>query len=239
MSSATALIFAGGTGQRMSTRATPKQFLELHGKPVIVYTLEHFEKHPDVDGIVVVCLESWIPELKRLLRRYDIHKVTTIVPGGATGHASIYNGLIAMRDTAADDDIVLIHDGVRPLIDAELVSANIALAREYEAAITVERVVESVIRVDGTGSIVDFPPRDEMHVAKAPQSFRYGLILELYTRARSEGVETIDSSHLCFLNGIRPHVVESPPHNMKITKPMDYYVFRALYEAMENEQIMG
>ena len=239
MSSATALIFAGGTGQRMSTRATPKQFLELHGKPVIVYTLEHFEKHPDVDRIVVVCLESWIPELQRLLHRYDIHKVTAIVPGGATGHASIYNGLVAMRDTAADDDIVLIHDGVRPLIDAELVSANIAVAREHQAAITVERVVESVIRVDGTGSIVDFPPRDEMHVAKAPQSFRYGLILELYTRARNDGVETIDSSHLCFLHGIRPHVVESPPHNMKITKPMDYYVFRALYEAMENQQIMG
>ena len=88
MSAVTALIFAGGTGQRMSTRATPKQFLELHGKPVIIYTIEHFERHPEVDRIVVVCLESWIPELKRLLRRYDIHKVTTIVAGGATGHAS-------------------------------------------------------------------------------------------------------------------------------------------------------
>jgi 2-C-methyl-D-erythritol 4-phosphate cytidylyltransferase len=239
MSKVTALIFAGGTGQRMSTRATPKQFLELHGKPVIVYTLEHFEKHPDVDAIVVVCLESWIPELKRLLHRYDINKVTTIVPGGATAQASVFNGLTAMRETAGDDDIVLIHDGVRPLIDAELVSGNIALARAHEAAITVERVVESVLRVDATGSIVDFPPRDEMHVAKAPQSFRYGLILELYTWAQSEDIAVIDSSHLCFLRGIRPHVVESPPHNMKITKPMDYYVFRALYEAMENEQIMG
>jgi 2-C-methyl-D-erythritol 4-phosphate cytidylyltransferase len=102
MSKVTALIFAGGTGQRMSTRATPKQFLELHGKPVIIYTIEHFERHAEVDSIVVVCLESWIPELKRLLRRYDIEKVTTIVPGGVTGHASIYNGLLAMRRAASD-----------------------------------------------------------------------------------------------------------------------------------------
>jgi 2-C-methyl-D-erythritol 4-phosphate cytidylyltransferase len=165
VSSVTALIFAGGTGQRMSTRAIPKQFLELHGKPVIIYTIEHFERHPEVDSIVVVCLESWIAELKRLLRRYDIQKVTTIVPGGATGDVSIYNGLLAMRDTAADEDIVLIHDGVRPLIDEQLVTENIAAAREHGAAITVERVVESVVRVDAAGDIVDVPPRDAMHVA--------------------------------------------------------------------------
>jgi 2-C-methyl-D-erythritol 4-phosphate cytidylyltransferase len=209
MSSVTALIFAGGTGQRMSTRSTPKQFLELHGKPVILYTIEHFERHPEVDRIVVVCLESWIPELKRLLRRYDIDKVTTIVPGGLTGHASIYNGLLAMRDTTAD------------------------------AAITVERVVESVVRVNADGEIVDVPPRDEMHVAKAPQSFRYGLIFEAYAWAQVEKVATIDSAHLCHLRGIRPRVVASTPNNMKITKPTDYYVFRALYEAMENQQILA
>src|SRR5579862_6915021 len=139
----------------MSTRATPKQFLELHGKPVIIYTIEHFERHPEVDRIVVVCLESWIGELKRLLRRYDIHKVTTIVAGGDTGHASIYNGLVAMRETSADEDIVLIHDGVRPLIDERLLTENIAAVREHAAAITVERAVESVVRVGADGEIVD------------------------------------------------------------------------------------
>lgn len=239
MSSVTALIFAGGTGQRMSTRATPKQFLELHGKPVIMYTIEHFERHPEVDRIVVVCLESWIGELKRLLRRYDIEKVTTIVPGGLTGHASIYNGLLVMRDTTDAEDIVLIHDGVRPLIDEQLVTENIATAREHGAAITVEHVVESVVRVDGAGQVVDVPPRDEMHVAKAPQSFRYGLIFDAYAWAQAEEVATIDSAHLCHLRGIRPRVVASTPNNMKITKPTDYYVFRALYEAMENQQILA
>lgn len=239
MNSVTGLIFAGGTGQRMSTRSTPKQFLELHGKPVIIYTIEHFEKHPEVDRIVVVCLESWIGELKRLLRRYDIEKVTTIVPGGLTGDASIYNGLVAMRDTTADEDIVLIHDGVRPLIDEQLLTENIAAAREHGAAITVERVVESVVRVDAAGDIVDVPPRDEMQVAKAPQSFRYGLIYELYEWAQAEKIGTIDSAHLCHLRGVRPRTVASTPNNMKITKPTDYYVFRALYEVMENQQILA
>ena len=239
MSAVTALIFAGGTGQRMSTRAIPKQFLELHGKPVIIYTIEHFEKHPEVDRIVVVCLESWIGELKRLLRRYDIHKVTTIVAGGATGHASIYNGLLAMRDGAADEDIVLIHDGVRPLINEQLLTENIATAREHGAAITVERVVESVVRVDAFGNIVDVPPRDEMHVAKAPQSFRYGLIFDLYEWAQAQGVATIDSAQLCHMRGVRARAVASPPNNMKITKPTDYYVFRALYEVLENQQILA
>lgn len=239
MSAVTALIFAGGTGQRMSTRATPKQFLELHGKPVIIYTIEHFERHPEVDRIVVVCLESWIPELKRHLRRYDIEKVTTIVPGGLTGDASIYNGLLAMRDSTADEDIVLIHDGVRPLIDEQLVSNNIATAREHGAAITVERAVESVVRVNAAGEIVDVPPRDEMHVAKAPQSFQFGLIFDAYAWAQAEKVGTIDSAHLCHLRGIRPRVVASTPNNMKITKPTDYYIFRALYEVMENQQILA
>jgi len=239
VSAVTALIFAGGTGQRMSTRATPKQFLELHGKPVIIYTIEHFEHHPEVDRIVVVCLESWIGELKRLLRRYDIHKVTTIVPGGLTGDASIYNGLVAMRDNTSEEDIVLIHDGVRPLIDEQLVTDNIAAARERGAAITVERAVESVVRVNAAGEIVDVPPRDEMHVAKAPQSFRYGLIFEAYAWAQAEKVGTIDPAHLCHLRGIRPRVVVSTPNNMKITKPTDYYIFRALYEVMENQQILA
>jgi 2-C-methyl-D-erythritol 4-phosphate cytidylyltransferase len=239
MSSVTALIFAGGTGRRMSTRATPKQFLELHGKPVIIYTLEHFERHPEVERIVVVCLESWIPELERMLRRYEIEKVTTIVPGGDTGHASIYNGLLAMRDVVDDEDIVLIHDGVRPLIDERLLTENIAVAREHGAAVTGEHVAESIVRVNGGEDIVDVPPRDEMYVAKAPQSFRFGLIFGLYSWANIVGVATIDSAHLCNMRGVRPRVVTSTPQNIKITNPSDYYVFRALYEAMENQQILG
>lgn len=235
----TALIFAGGTGLRMNTRAKPKQFLELHGKPVIIYTLEHFEKHPEVDNIIIVCLEDWIKELKHLLRQYAFEKVSQIVPGGGGGDISIYNGLRALEGVCEADDVILIHDGVRPLINGELISANIAKVKEHGVAITVEAATESVVRL-GCGEMVsEVPPREEMYIAKAPQSFRYAMIWDLYQRARRDGVRTIDSAHLCSIYRVEMNTVSSTPNNMKITAPADYYIFRALFEAMENAQILG
>lgn len=234
-----ALIFAGGTGQRMNTRAKPKQFLELHGKPVIIYTIEHFEKHPDVDSIAVVCLKDWIEELKRLLKLYGFEKVTHIIPGGDGGDTSIYNGLSVLSNECAEDDIILIHDGVRPLINADLISENIYTAKVYGNAITVERVVESVVRLDKKNKIISVPPRQEMYSAKAPQTFKYGIIWELYKRAHKDGYRTIDSAHLCSIYGQEMFTVKSTPNNIKITTPADYYIFRALFEAYENQQIIG
>ena len=234
-----ALIFAGGAGQRMNTRAKPKQFLELHGKPIIIYTIEHFEKHPEISSIVVVCIKDWIDELKHLLKQYGIEKVTHIVPGGDGGDISIYNGLNVLSNECNPDDIVLIHDGVRPLINSDLITENIRVAQEYKTAITVEKVVESVVRLGRDSVISDVPPRNEMYSAKAPQTFRFDLIWDLYQKAHEKGLRTIDSSHLCSLFGQEMHTVKSTPNNIKITAPADYYIFRALYEAYENQQIIG
>ena len=113
-----ALIFAGGTGSRMNTKTLPKQFLELHGKPIIIHTIEHFEDHPAVSDIVVVCVDGWLDYCRDLLARFNIKKVSQVVPGGETGQMSIFNGLSVLREKYKnDDDYVLIHDGVRPLID--------------------------------------------------------------------------------------------------------------------------
>lgn len=235
----TALIFAGGTGVRMNTHAKPKQFLELHNKPIIIYTLEHFEKHPDIDNIIVVCLEAWIMELRHQIRRYAIDKVSQIIPGGKRGDQSIFIGLKALEGVCAADDIILIHDGVRPLISADLISANIAKVNECGNAITIDHATESTLRMDSGGQITDVPPRWETYHAKAPQSFRYGMILELYKCASRDGHSIIDSLHLCSVYGVELHTVQSSPNNLKITSPADYYIFRALYEAMENEHILG
>lgn len=234
-----ALIFAGGAGQRMSTRAKPKQFLDLHGKPIIIYTVEHFEAHPDVDDIVIVCLESWIGDLEHMLRQFDLKKISRIVPGGDGGDRSIYNGLKNLANKCVPDDIVLIHDGVRPLINDVLISENISKCKEHGNAITVEAATESVVRLDDGGRIVEVPPRSHMFTAKAPQTFRYGLIWDLYQRAAKDGIRTIDSAHLCSIYGVKMYMAESTPNNIKITAPADYYIFRALFEAMENEQILG
>ncbi len=236
---AVALIFAGGTGKRMNTRSKPKQFLEMHGKPIIIYTLEHFEYHEEIEHILVVCLTDWITELRGLLKRYGITKVTQVISGGETGHDSIYYGLAALRDTVDPDDIVLIHDGVRPLINEELISRNIEAVRRYGNAITVEAARESVVRCADGETVLEVPPREQMYTAKAPQSFRYGEILRLYENAQRDGVRTIDSSHLCSLYHVPMHVVESTRNNLKITEPADYYMYRALYEAMESQQIFG
>lgn len=233
------LIFAGGTGQRMNSRSKPKQFLEVHGKPIIIYTIEHFEYHPEIDDIVVVCLKEWIEELQGILKRYGITKVTAIIPGGETGHDSIYFGLEAMKKTAKPDDIILIHDGVRPLITEELITRNIRMAVECGNAITSESVRESVVRSSDNRHIDDVPPRNEMYVAKAPQTFRYGEIYDLYKRARERNIKTIDSADLCSKYDIKTFLVESTPNNIKITAPADYYIFRALYEAIEGQQIFG
>ncbi|MCL2079058.1 MAG: 2-C-methyl-D-erythritol 4-phosphate cytidylyltransferase [Oscillospiraceae bacterium] len=235
----TALIFAGGTGVRMNARAKPKQFLEMHGKPIIIYTIEHFEIHSEIDNIVVVCIEDRIAELKYMIKQYALDKISQIVPGGDSGDKSIYNGLQALENVCNPDDIVLIHDGVRPLINADLISANIAKVKEYGNAITIEATTESVVRLEPDNTIINVPLRNEMFTAKAPQSFRYGQIWDLYRRAERDGLRVVDSAFLCGAYNVKMHTVTSTPNNLKVTTPADYYIYRALYEAMENEQILG
>lgn len=233
------LIFAGGSGQRMNSRSKPKQFLEMNGKPIIIYTLEHFEYHPEIDEIIIVCIDGWIEELRGMLARYGITKVSTIVPGGPTGHDSIYYGLCAMKENTKDDEIVLIHDGVRPLINDELISLNIQSTIKNGNAITAESVRESVVHCMDGETIDSVPPRDEMYVAKAPQTFYYAKILSLYEKAQQDGIKTIDSSHLCSIYHEPMHLIKSTKNNMKITEPADYYIFKALYEAIEGQQVFG
>ena len=235
----TALIFAGGAGRRMNSRSKPKQFLEMHGKPIIIYTLEHFEFHEEIDNIVIVCLSEWIKELEGLLKRYGITKVVKVVSGGETGHDSIYNGLKVMKEFASEEDIVLIHDGVRPLINAELISENIKTVKKFGNAITAEAARESIVRSDDGRHISDMPPRDQIFTAKAPQSFYYGKISKLYEKSGKDGIKSIDSSHLCSLYQVPMHMVTSTKNNLKITEPADFYVYRALYEALEGQQIFG
>lgn len=235
-----ALIFAGGTGQRMHAKGLPKQFLELHGKPIIIYTLEQFENHPEIDGIVVVCLEAWIPYLRKLLKKYSIEKVRDIVPGGETGQLSIFSGLTAMEKHYPEDTLVLIHDGVRPLIDGDTVSRNIACAREYGCAITTTPAVETITVNNENGRIGDIVDRSKCQMAKAPQSFFLGEILQAHRQAVASGCTNyIDSASLMRHYGYTLYAVEGNSENIKITTPADFYIFRAIVDANEDSRIFG
>lgn len=234
-----AVIFAGGVGQRMKTAKRPKQFLELHKKPIIIYTLEIFEQHPDIDAIVVACVEDWIPYLKDLLQKFHITKVKKVVPGGATGQMSIYNGLVAAKEIAKDEkSVVLIHDGVRPMIDGKVITDNINSVRENGSAITSAVVKETIMVVKDDNSIDYVPDRAHSRVAKAPQSFWLDDILAMHHKAQDDGIEDfIDSCTMMKHYGCNLFLIDGPYENIKITTPDDFYTMRALLDAQENAQI--
>ena len=234
-----AVIFAGGAGKRMNTVSRPKQFLELKGKPIIIYTLELFDNHPDIDGIVVVCIESWIPFLNKQLRKYEISKVVSVVAGGETGQDSIYNGLSSARDYFPENSTVLIHDGVRPLITEQTITDNISKVNASGNCITCIPATETFVVKQPDGKL-NIPSRDNSLIARAPQSFILKDILSAHERARQEGKhDFIDSCTMMSYYGHTLNTIIGPMENIKITTPTDFFIFRAMVEVHENQQIFG
>ena len=235
------VIFAGGVGSRMHSKETPKQFLKVHDKPIIIHTLEHFEKCEDIDAVVIACLPDKIEYLNGLLYKYRIEKVKKVVSGGTTGQGSIYNALGAAEEVAdGNRAIALIHDGVRPLINAKLLSDNIHCVKEYGSAITAGIVKETVVIIDENGEIKQVPSRALSRLAKAPQSFYLDEILSAHRTAIKEGkTDFIDSCSMMQYYGKKLHMIDGPYENMKITTPDDYYTMRAILDAKEDSQIYG
>ena len=235
------VIFAGGSGRRMNTKSRPKQFLEYNGKPIIVYTLELFDNHPMIDGIVAVCIEDWIPFLEKQLKKFEINKVVKIVKGGNSGQESIYNGLAAVEAYATDfsDTVVLIHDGVRPLITEETITDNINTVREKGNCITCIPATETFIVKQEDGEL-EIPTRDNSLIARAPQSFYLSDIIGAHRQAQKEGkTDFIDSCTMMSYYGHKMNTIIGPMENIKITTPTDYFIFKAMVEVHENQQIFG
>lgn len=236
-----AVIFAGGVGKRMKTNGIPKQFLEVYGKPILIYTLEKFENNQNIDAIVVSCLEEKMDYCKKLVDKYEITKVRAIVKGGKTGQESIYNGLkVAEQISETDKDIVLIHDGVRPLIDDEIIDNNIKCVKENGSAITCVECKETVVILDDNDNIKDVTDRSRSRLARAPQSFYLKDILDAHRKALEDGkTDVIDSCTLMRMYGKEVSIVIGKSENLKITTPDDYYMFKALLDAKENSEIFG
>ena len=195
-----------------------------------------------IDAIVVVCIESWISYLNELLYKFRIEKVKKVVPGGETGQLSIYHGLKAAKEVANEEKaVVLIHDGVRPLITEKLITNNIEAVRRYGSAITTAKVKETILVVNEQDSSIDYvPSRNNSRVAKAPQSFWLDEILSAQEKALAKGErDWIDSCTLMQEYGFKMHLIDGPSQNIKITTPEDFYTMRAILEAKENEQIYG
>lgn len=236
-----AVIFAGGVGSRMHSKDLPKQFLRIYDKPIIIHTIEHFENNSKIDVIIVVCNKDWISYFKALLAKYSIKKIKAIVPGGETGQLSIYNGLVAAEKISnGETSIVLIHDGVRPLISNELISQNIESVQKYGSSITSGIVKETIVEIDSAHNIQNVPDRIYSRVAKAPQSFWLKDILTAHRTALQNGkTDFIDSCSMMHFYGYSLHMIDGPYENIKITTPEDFYTMRAILQVKEDAQIYG
>lgn len=221
-----ALIFAGGVGLRMGNEI-PKQFLEWNGKAIIIHTLNVFEKHPDIDEIVIACKEDWIDYTNELIQKEGLKKVSSIIPGGLTALDSQLNGLKEIKRLHPTEQIaVLIHDGVRPLIDEVTIKRNIDAVWKLGNAITVTKAIETVIVIDDNGLVQEILDRNFCRMAKAPQSFMLDEIIEVHERAINLGKhDFIDSASMMAYFGKTLHTIIGKQENIKITTPSDYYMF--------------
>ena len=227
-----ALIIAGGVGARMH-QDIPKQFINVYDKPVIIYTLEAFQKHPNIDAIEVVCLDGWHDILRAYSKQFDITKLENIVSGGAVGQDSIRNGLydIASRHTDPDD-IVLIHDAIRPMVSADIISDNIRVCRQYGNAITVIPCTAAMLKTaDGLVSDTTIP-RDNLKSTQTPQTFFLQEIVEVHKEAIKRGITNSIASCTLYIEMGKPvYMSIGSEKNLKLTTSEDIEIFMALLHA--------
>jgi len=229
------LIPAAGMGRRMGASIN-KQYLQLAGRPILAHTLTPFEQHPGIDSIVVVSPEAEIPFCReQVVERFDFRKVTAVVPGGEERQDSVRNGLEALGEVD-DGDLVLIHDGVRPLIDAALISRLIEALGTLQACLAGVPAKDTVKEVAG-GVVVATPERSRLWLAQTPQAFRLGLIREAHRRALREGYRATDDAMLAEWCGHPVHMVMGSYRNIKITTPEDLVVAEAMLAAAEGGEL--
>jgi 2-C-methyl-D-erythritol 4-phosphate cytidylyltransferase len=223
-----ALIIAGGTGARMR-QDIPKQFLTVNEKPVIVYTMEAFQKHADIDVIAVVCLQGWENILWAYAKQFNITKLQHVISGGETGQASIYNGIKELEKHYDSEDVVLIHDAIRPMVSADIISDCIVKTRQYGCAIAsipcAEAMLETEDRIQSIGSY----PREKLRRTQTPQGFPLGKICALHERAAQAGItNSVASCTLMIELGEQVYFSAGSEKNIKLTTIDDIDIFRAL-----------
>ena len=230
-----ALIIAGGSGNRMH-QDIPKQFLTVNEKPVIVYTLEAFQSHPEIDAIAVVCIAGWEQVLWAYAKQFNITKLKTVVPGGENGQGSIRNGVFELEKLYDKEDLVLIHDAIRPMVSAEIISDNIRVALEHGNAITVIPCAEAMMQTeDGRVSVGSYP-RDRLKRTQTPQAFHIGDIADLHRRALEAGItNSVASCTLKIEMGEQVYFSVGSEKNIKLTTVEDLDIFKALLAAKRSD----
>lgn len=230
-----ALLIAGGSGNRMH-QDIPKQFLTVNEQPVIIYTLQAFETHPEIDVIAVVCIQGWEQVLWAYAKQFNINKLQYIIPGGKNGQDSIRNGVYELEKHYSQEDLVLIHDAIRPMVSAEIISDCIRVANQYGNAVTVIPCAEAMIQTeDGVSSSGSYP-REKLKRTQTPQAFHIGDICDLHRRALEAGItNSVASCTLMIEMGEQIFFSSGSEKNIKLTTVEDIDIFKALLAAKRSE----
>ncbi|MEO2223856.1 2-C-methyl-D-erythritol 4-phosphate cytidylyltransferase [Priestia aryabhattai] len=224
-----AVIIAGGNGSRMN-QDIPKQFINVNDKPILIYTLEGFQKHPKIDEIGVVCLEGWHDILRAYAKQFNITKLKWIVTGGDTGQESIRNGVYQLEQYCQEDDVVIIHDGIRPLIDESVLSDVIIKCSEYGNAVTSLPYNEQIFEIDNEISTTKYYPRETLRRVSTPQAYKYGKLLWAYKKAFNEGIGIHGSAYTNTMMvdlGETLYFAAGSDKNIKLTTKDDLEMFKA------------
>lgn len=225
-----ALIIAGGVGNRMG-QDIPKQFMYIEDCPVVIRTLQAFERHPQIDSIAVVCLNGWETILQSYANQYGITKLKHIFPGGDNGQGSIRNGIFGLRDYGySNSDLVLIHDAVRPLVSQEIISSNIATCLRYGNAITAIRCAEAILESDDNHSSNSSIPRDKLFRTQTPQTFSLGDMITAHEDALEQGItnSVATCTLMVELGRDRLYIAPGEERNIKLTNTEDIELYKSL-----------
>ena len=231
------LIIAGGSGNRMG-QEIPKQFMHVDGAPIIIHTLLCFQQHPDIGKIAVVCLRGWETVLQSYANQFNITKLAHIFPGGNSGMESIHNGIYGLKEAGYDDnDLVLIHDAVRPLLSQEIISSNIATCKAYGYAVTGIRCREAILESSDGFSSMTTIPRDTLIRTQTPQTFSLKNIIAAHEEAKEKGItDSVASCTLCAeLGGREMHIVPGSEKNIKVTTIEDLEIRKALMHTSKDK----
>lgn len=230
-----AIIIAGGSGQRMG-QDIPKQFINVYDKPILIYTLESFQKHPEIDAIELVCKDGWQDIAKAYAKQFNISKLKWIITGGKTGQESIRNGVYNLEGKCSKNDIIIIHDGIRPLVDNEVLSDVIVKSKKYGNAVTSMPYNEQIFVIDNekTNSTTKYIPRETLRRVSTPQAYQFEKLNQAYHKAFKEEIGIYGSSYTNTMMvelGERLYFAAGSDKNIKLTTKDDLEMFKAYLKA--------
>lgn len=228
-----AIIIAGGSGSRMG-QDIPKQFINVYDKPVLIYTLEGFQRHPEIDAIEVVCIDGWHDILWAYAKQFGITKLKWVISGGNTGQESIRNGVYHLKEICNDDDIVVIHDGIRPLVDESVLSDVLRVCKLKGNAVTSLPYNEQIFVKKDDFSTIQYIPRETLRRVSTPQAYNYKMLYKNYKKAFEEQIGIYGSSYTNTMMvdlGETLYFASGSDKNIKLTTKDDLELFKAYLKA--------